>query len=58
MDAIFCEGVCVLQFWEVHVSRGSDYLICNARIKWMVKHYKPNDPGSHSVGIRAILIVG
>ena len=44
----FVKGVCVLQFWEVHVSRGSDYLICNARAKWMVKHYKLNDPGPHS----------
>ena len=43
----FVKGVCVLHFWEVHVSRGSDYLICDARTNWMVKHYKPNKPGSH-----------
>ena len=39
------------------LSRGSGYLICNARTNWMVKYYKLNDPGPHKVGIRAILTV-
>ena len=24
------------------------YLICDARTNWMIKHYKPNKPGSHT----------
>ena len=28
-------------------SRGTGYLVCDARVEWMTKHYNLNTPGSH-----------
>ena len=38
-------------------SRGAGYFVCDARVKWMTKHYKLNTLGSHKASIRAVLTI-
>ena len=30
-------------------SRGAGYLVCDARVEWMTKHYNLNTPGSYMI---------